>query len=55
MATLYNLTQSEAKTLLEACDNDVAKLGLVLWDRGKAISIESGVKRAKRLARFASK
>jgi len=53
--TLYNLTQTEAKKLLNYCNNDLGKLSLVLWNKGKVKSIESGIKRANRIKKFANK
>lgn len=55
MKTLYNLTKAEANVLLRHCENDVGKLALLLWDRGKAVSLESGIKKAKRIKNFANK
>ena len=51
--TLYNLTQQEANKLLNYCDNDLGKLALILWNKGKVKSIDSGIKRAKKIQKFA--
>lgn len=52
-ATLYGITKNECLTLLNSFDNDLGKLAFVLWNRGRAKSIESGLKKAKRIKNFA--
>ena len=52
MQTLYNLTQTEAKTLLDNFENDTQKLGLLFYNRYITKSIESGIKRANKLKKF---
>lgn len=54
METLYNITKEEAKTLIDYCDGDTGSLALLLWNTGKAKSMESGVKRAEKIKNFAN-
>lgn len=53
METLYGLTKAEANILLRCCKNNVETLALLLWNRGKASTLESGIKRAKKIKNFA--
>ena len=53
MNTLYNLTKKDAKILLNSCENNVENLGLLLWNRGKAKTLEIAVKKAIKLKKFA--
>lgn len=53
--TLYNITKEEAKTLLEHFGYDIALIGIVLYNSGKASSIERGIYKAKKLESFAKK
>lgn len=55
METLYNLTKQEAKILLNHCGNDIEVLALLLWNIGKAESLDSGIEKAKRIKNFAQK
>lgn len=50
--TLYNLTAQQAKTLVEHCNNDIGALAIVLWNYGKAKSMERGIYKAKKLVKF---
>lgn len=52
--TLYGITKEEATVLLQHCNNDIAQLGLLLWNNGRASSIERGVYKATKLVRFIS-
>lgn len=54
MGTLYNLTKAEAKTLINYCEGDIGRLALILWNTGKTKSMESGIKRAKKIKNFAN-
>lgn len=53
--TLYNITKSEAEILFQHCDNSIEKLALVLWNAGKAETLESGIEKAKRIKNFIEK
>lgn len=55
MKTLYNLTREDAKTLFNHCENNVNKLALLLYNTGKAKTLESGIEKAKRIKNFAIK
>ena len=55
MQTLYNLSKEEAKELVNHFDNDTNKIGLLLWNKGKARSLESGIKKAIKIKNFAVK
>lgn len=55
METLYGITKAEAKVLLNHCGNDIGILALLLWDKGKAGSLESGIEKAKRIKNFIEK
>lgn len=55
METLYGITKEEAKVLLNHCEDNVETLALILWDKGKANSLESGINKAKRIKNFAQK
>lgn len=52
METIYNISAHEAKTLFEHCGNDIEILALLLWNTGKAETLESGIKKAKRIKNF---
>jgi hypothetical protein len=52
---LYNITQIEAKELLNYCNNNIETLALILWNKGKAKSIENGINKAKKIKNFANK
>lgn len=54
METLYNLTKADAKTLLNYCEDNIESLALLLWNKGKVKTLESGVKRAKKIKNFAN-
>lgn len=54
METLYSLTKEDAKTLINYFDGDIGSLALLLWNKGKVKSLESGVKRAKKIKNFAN-
>ena len=54
METIYNLTKADANILLRYCENNTEKLALLLWNTGKAKTLESGVKRAKKIKNFAN-
>lgn len=54
METLYNLTKVEANILLRYCENNIDTLALLLWNKGKVKTLESGVKRAKKIKNFAN-
>lgn len=51
---LYNISKDEAKMLIQQFES-IEKLGLALWNTGKAASIEEGIKKAKRIKNFANK
>ena len=53
MNTLYNLTKKDAKILLNSCENNVENLGLLLWNRGKTKTLETAVKKAIKIKKFA--
>jgi len=53
MKTLYNLTKKDCKTLCSTFDYDTNTIALALWDKGKASSLESGVKKAIKIKNFA--
>lgn len=53
MKTLYNLTKADANILLRHCENNVETLALLLWSKGKVKTLESGIKRAKKIKNFA--
>lgn len=50
--TLYGITKEEARVLVDYCNGDIAVLGLLLWDKGRAPSIERGVDKARKLVKF---
>lgn len=50
--TLYNLTRQDAKTLCKAFNNDVAIIGITLWNNGKAKTIDAGIAKARKLVKF---
>lgn len=52
MKTIYNITTHEAKILFEYCDNDTGKVAFLLWNTGKAKTLQSGIKKAKRIKNF---
>ncbi len=54
MTTLYGITKEQAILLLNHVNNDIATLGLLLWDQGKAYDIDRGIYKAKKLKRFAT-
>lgn len=53
--TLYNLTQEEAKKLVNYCENNTETLAVLLYDRGRAKSLKSGINKAKKIKNFAQK
>lgn len=53
MKTLYKLTQQEAKILLNNCNNNTETLAVVLWNKGKSKNLESAVKKAIKIKKFA--
>jgi hypothetical protein len=53
--TLYNLTQQDAKTLLNHCENNIETLAIILYDRCLVKSLKSGINKAKRIKVFANK
>ena len=53
--TLYNLTPQDANKLINHCNNDLETLAVMLWDKGKAKTLQSGLSRAKNLSKFAQK
>ena len=48
--TLYNLTKSECKCLVDNYNTE--NLALLLWNKGKAKTLESGIKKAKKIKNF---
>lgn len=50
--TLYGISKEEAKTLLEHFKYSHEMLGLLLWNDGKASSIERGIYKAQKLHKF---
>ena len=52
--TLYNITKDEAKILLSSVNNNIEVLGVVLYNRGLTKSLESGIKRAIKIKKFAN-
>ena len=54
MGTLYNLTKEDATVLLNHCGNDIEILALLLWNKGKAESLDSGIEKAKKIKNFAN-
>lgn len=53
--TLYNISQKEAKKLVEHFSNDkepINSLALLLWTRGKAYDLERAIYKAKKLIKF---
>ena len=50
MKTLYNLTKKECITLTNNYNTD--ELALLLWNKGKAKNLESGIKKAKKIKKF---
>jgi hypothetical protein len=54
MSTIYNLTKDEAKTLLSNFNNDVEVLATVLYNKGITKSLDSGIKRAIKIKKFAN-
>lgn len=55
METLYNISKGEANILFRHFDNDIEKLALALWNAGKSGTLESGIKKAKRIKNFINK
>lgn len=53
METLYGLTKADANILLRYCEDNVNSLALLLWNTGKAGSLDSGIKKAKKIKNFA--
>lgn len=51
--TLYGLSKNECNILCNTFNNDTNKLALILWNKGKANSLESAVKRAIKIKKFA--
>jgi len=52
MKTLYNLTKQDASTLVDYAGGNIALLGLILWDTGRATDIDRGVYKARKLVKF---
>jgi len=50
---IYGLTKENCVTLSNHFNNDASNLGLLLWNRGKVKTLESGVLRAKKIIKFA--
>lgn len=50
--TLYGLNKEEASVLCSNFNNDVALLGIALWNRNRASSLERGIYKAKKLVKF---
>jgi len=50
--TLYGLTKKEVNYLFTHFNDDVNAIALLLWTRGKANTLEGGVKRALKLKKF---
>ena len=50
--TLYGLTRTEARLLIAHFHNDIAHVGIMLWNSGKASSIERGILKANKLKKF---
>ena len=48
--TLYNLTKNECKCLVDNYNTE--NLALLLWNKGKAKTLESGIKKAKKIKVF---
>jgi len=51
METLYNLTKKECITL--SSNYNTEQLALLLWNKGKAKTLERGITRAKKIKQFA--
>lgn len=54
MKTLYNLTQQECIALVNCFDGDTSKLAMVLWNKHKASTLESAIKKAIKIQKFAA-
>ena len=52
METIYGLTKKDCQKLIETFGT-LDCLALVLWDKGKAKSLKSGINRAKKIKAFA--
>jgi hypothetical protein len=52
MTTLYNLTKQDAATLVDYAGGNIALLGLILWNTGRATDIDRGVYKARKLVKF---
>ena len=50
--TLYNLTKSECKYLVDNYNTE--NLSLLLWKKGKAKTLERGIKKAIKIKNFAN-
>ena len=48
--TLYNLTKSECKCLADNYNTE--NLALLLWNKGKAKTLESGIKKVRKQANY---
>lgn len=48
------ITPAEASRLLSHCRNDIEALALLLWNRGKAKTLESGIEQAKQIREHAN-
>jgi hypothetical protein len=53
MNTLYNLSKNECVTLTNLYNT--GELAFILWNRGNAKSLESGIKKAIKIKNFAQK
>ena len=52
MKTIYNINKKEAITLYKACNSNIETLAVALYNKGIVNSIDSGIKRAKRIKNF---
>ena len=50
--TLYNLTKKDCITLTNMCNTN--ELALLLWNKGKAKTLESAIKKAIKIKNFAN-
>ncbi|MBP7834777.1 hypothetical protein KA025_01690 [Candidatus Saccharibacteria bacterium] len=55
MQTLYGINKAQATLLLEHFKYSHEMLGLLLWNNGKASSIERGIYKAQKLHKFINK
>lgn len=52
MRTLYNLTKKDCTTLVSNYNTE--NLALLLWNSGKANSLDSAINKAKKIKKFAN-